>query len=121
MPLLASTFLFFPLLQSLIQREFEIVILLGLAGALWLMVQDRKGGAAAILAYVTWFKYIPLLFAGHLMLRRWYMATAVFAITSVVILGVAAWPVRVAVVLQQQRPGPRPASGGGDERRIPGG
>src|SRR5262245_64054269 len=33
-PLFASTFLFFPLIQSYVQREFEIVILLGLAAAL---------------------------------------------------------------------------------------
>jgi len=88
-PLLASTFLFFPLLQSLIQREFEVVILLGLAWALRLMIQDRRRAAAALLAYVTWFKYIPLLFAGHLMLRRWYAAAATFAAASAVILGVA--------------------------------
>lgn len=88
-PLLASTFLFFPLLQSLIQREFEVVILLGLALALWLLVHDRKNWAAAILAYVTWFKYIPLLFAGYLGLRRWYKAALVFAIASAAILAVA--------------------------------
>jgi len=88
-PLLGSTFLFFPLLQSLIQREFEVVILLGLACALRLMIEDRKGGAAAVLAYVTWFKYIPVLFAGHLLLRRWYAAAAAFVIASVAILGLA--------------------------------
>lgn len=88
-PLVASTFLFFPLLQAYIQREFEVVVLLGLAAALWLLLQDRRNAAAAILAYVAWFKYAPLLFVGYLGLRRWFKAAAVFLVTSLLILGAA--------------------------------
>ena len=47
-PLFASTFLFFPLLQSFIQREFEVVVCLGLSAALWLLLQDRRNAAAAV-------------------------------------------------------------------------
>ena len=88
-PLFAAMFLFFPLLQSLIQREFEVVALFGLACALWMLVQDRKNAAAAILAYVAWFKYIPLSFAAYLAWRGWWKAVAAFAIATLVILGVA--------------------------------
>jgi hypothetical protein len=85
-PLLASTFLFFPLLQAYVQREFEIVITAALCGALWWMLDDKKNRAAALLAYVAWFKYIPLLFAGYLVLRRWWRGLAVFVAVSAGIL-----------------------------------
>ena len=88
-PLFASTFLFFPLLQSFIQREFEVVVCLGLTAALWLLLQDRRNAAAAVLAYVAWFKYVPLLFLGYLGLRRWVKAVGVFVLMSTAILAVA--------------------------------
>lgn len=84
-PLLASTFLFFPLLQAYLQREFEVVLACAIATALWLLLEDRKGWAAALLAYAAWFKYIPLLFAGYLGWRRWWRAIAVFGVVSVAI------------------------------------
>ncbi len=70
-----------------LQREFEVVTFLGLAWALWLLLQDRRNAAAAILAYVAWFKYIPLMFAGYLGLRGWFRAVGVFLLISVGILG----------------------------------
>jgi hypothetical protein len=85
-PLLASTFLFFPLLQAYLQREFEVVLFLALAAALWCLVHDRKNAAAALFAYAAWFKYIPLLFAGYLAWRRWWRAVLVFAVVSVIVL-----------------------------------
>jgi hypothetical protein len=88
-PVVAATLLFFPLLQSYLQREFEVVVLFGLASALWLLLADRRGAGGALLAYVAWFKYVPLLFAGYLVLRGWFSAVLVFALTSVVILLVA--------------------------------
>jgi len=88
-PLLASTFLFFPLLQAFIQREFEVIVFLALAASLWLLVHDRRQSAAAALAYITWFKYVPLLFVGYLGLRRWFKELGVFAVVSVVILTAA--------------------------------
>jgi hypothetical protein len=89
-PMLVATFLFFPLLQAWLQREFEVVILLGLSAALWLLVRDRREASAAVLAYVAWFKYIPLLFAGYLAWRGWTRAAVVFVIASMSILGVTA-------------------------------
>jgi hypothetical protein len=90
-PLLAATFLFFPLLQAYLQREFEVVLTVLLVAALWCLVTDRKAIAAALLAYAAWFKYIPLLFVGYLGLRRWWRATAVFAATSAAVLLVSQW------------------------------
>jgi hypothetical protein len=88
-PLFASTFLFFPLLQAFIQREFEVVVFFGLSAALWLLLIDRRNAAAAALGYVSWFKYVPLMFLGYLGLRRWWTAVAVFTVTSIVILAAA--------------------------------
>jgi hypothetical protein len=85
-PVIAATLLFFPLLQSYLQREFEVVVLLGLAVGLWFVTTDRRNAAAAILAYIAWFKYVPLLFAGYLLLRWWFKAVIVFVATSVAIL-----------------------------------
>jgi hypothetical protein len=88
-PLFASTFLFFPLLQSYVQREFEIVVLLALSAALWMLLRDRRNVAAALLAYVAWYKYAPLVFAGYLGLRGWGKAVVTFVATSLAILGLA--------------------------------
>ena len=85
-PLLASTFLFFPLLQAYLQREFEVVVTCALAGALLLLINDRRSYAAATLAYAAWFKYIPLMFAGYLVLRRWWREVGVFVAVSAAIL-----------------------------------
>jgi hypothetical protein len=85
-PMVASTFLFFPLLQAYLQREFEVVLTAALAGALLLLLHDRRGLAAALFAYAAWFKYIPLMFSGYLGLRRWWKPLAVFAFASAVIL-----------------------------------
>ena len=88
-PVIAASLIFFPLLQSLLQREFEVVVFLGLAVALWALIADRRLLAGAALAYVAWFKYVPLLFAGYLGLRRWFGALAAFAVTSIAILAFA--------------------------------
>jgi hypothetical protein len=88
-PLFAATFLFFPLLQAFIQREFEVIVFLSLCGAFALLVHNRRSAAAAVLAYAAWFKYVPLLFLGYLGLRRWMSAVAVFVLTSVAILAAA--------------------------------
>jgi hypothetical protein len=88
-PLVVSTFLFFPLLQAYIQREFEVVLVLALALALWFLVRDERNRTAAMLAYAAWFKYLPLLFGVYLAIRGWLTAVAVFVATSLAILGVA--------------------------------
>jgi hypothetical protein len=87
--LFASTFLFFPLLQAFIQREFEVVVFLGLSAALLALVRDRRNVAAASLAYIAWFKYVPLMFVAYLALRGWYRAVATFVAVSIGILGLS--------------------------------
>jgi hypothetical protein len=88
-PLFASTFLFFPLLQAFIQREFEIIVFFALALMLSWLLADRRGRAAAAMAYIAWYKYAALVFVGYLGLRRWWRAIAAFLIASLVILGLA--------------------------------
>ena len=90
-PLLASTFLFFPLLQAYGQREFEVVVTFALAAAMLSLLSDRRSLAAALLAYAAWFKYIPLMFIGYLGLRRWWRAAAVFGVVSAVVLVATEW------------------------------
>jgi hypothetical protein len=90
-PLLAATFLFFPLLQAYVQREFEVVVTCLIAGAMLWAIDDKRSRAAALLAYAAWFKYIPLLFAGYLFLRRWWRGLGVFAAVSAVVLLLSQW------------------------------
>lgn len=85
-PLFAMTFLFFPLLQSYLQREFELVLFAGLAFALMQLQRDRFVAAGAVLGYIAWFKYIPLLFAGYLALRGWFAAVVGFILASVAVI-----------------------------------
>jgi hypothetical protein len=81
--------LFLPVLQAFGQREFEIVILLGLAIAYWAAVRDRQAMFGSLLAYITWFKYAPFLFVPYLACRRWWRALVAFAVMSGVWLGLA--------------------------------
>ena len=83
-----STFLFFPLLQALTQREFEVVILLALSLMYWSALRDNRPALGSLIAYITWFKYLPLVVGlPYLIARRWWGAAAAFALTSVVMLG----------------------------------
>lgn len=87
-PLLASTFLFFPLLQAYLQREFEVILTAMLVGGLWLIVHERRVAAALVLGYAAWFKYITLLFAGFFIVKRWFRPVAAFTAISLVVLAV---------------------------------
>ena len=64
-------------------------MLFGLSFALLQLQRNRLPAAAAALAFVAWFKYIPLLFVGYLGLRGWVSAVVTFAVTSAVVLGAA--------------------------------
>ena len=90
-PLLATTFLFLPLLQAYLQREFEVVVFAALSASLLFLVSDRRLPAAALMAYVAWFKYIPIMFAGYLVLRRWWRGVGAFALVSAVVLIASEW------------------------------
>jgi len=83
----ALTFAFLPLTQALIQREFEVVAFLALVGACALYVRHRDAASGALVAFVTWFKYWPIVLIGTFVLNRRLRALAGFAIGSVIILG----------------------------------
>mgnify|MGYP006274878145 CR=1 FL=1 len=85
--LFAAAFLFFPLLQAFIQREFEVLIFLAMSFALLELVRNRTTVAAAAFAYIAWFKYIPLMLLGYCALRGWVRAVVVFVATSAAIVG----------------------------------
>lgn len=84
-PLFAASFLFFPLLQALIQREFEVITFMVWCFALLQLVTDRRERAAAAFAYIAWFKYIPLMLIGYCAVRGWMRALGVFVVASLVI------------------------------------
>ena len=87
----AATLLYFPLIQALAQREFEIVMVLALALAYTAVVRNRPWAFGGFLAYIAWFKYAPLLALPYLALRRWWSAVAGFLVLSAVLLGAAQW------------------------------
>lgn len=104
-PLLASTFLFFPLLQAFIQREFEVITTLAMVVALWCLLLDRRRTAGALLAYVAWFKYVPALFVGYFGLRRWLSTVVAFVATSAIILGLTELLFGVSLFFNNNVPG----------------
>lgn len=82
----AATLSFFPLLQAYAQHEFECVMFLAVTVMYWTAVQDRRRWLGATVAFVTWFKYLPIVLVPYLVARRWWKAVAAFAITSAAIL-----------------------------------
>jgi Glycosyltransferase family 87 len=70
---------FFPLLQALGQREFEIVIVAALAIAAWAIVSSRPVLLGAAAAYITAFKYIPVMVAAYFLARRWWRVLLAYA------------------------------------------
>lgn len=82
----AVTLSFFPLLQAYSQREFEIVIVLAVAAMYRAAVQNRQGWVGAAVAFVTWFKYLPIVLVAYLGFRRWWRAVGSFVVCSAAIL-----------------------------------
>jgi Glycosyltransferase family 87 len=87
--IVGSTLLFFPLLQAYVAREFEIVIVLALALAFWAAIRCRDFALGGLLAYVTLFKYLPIISVPYFILRRAWRALAGFAATAAVIAALA--------------------------------
>lgn len=85
---IASTWLFLPLLQAYGQREFEVVILFATTCALYALLSKRDAIAGMLLGYAAWFKFFPLIFLPYFLLRRQYRAAAGFVAASVLLLGV---------------------------------
>lgn len=86
---LTTTLLFYPTLQALIGREFEVVTYVLITIALYLLVTRHELWASAVLAYISWYKYWPLLFLFYFVARRQFKAAGVFVLTSGTVLTVA--------------------------------
>jgi len=80
--ILAMAFAFLPLTQSLVQREFEVVAFLALVGACALVVSGREAAGGVAIAYLTWFKYWPIVLLGSFVLHRRVKGLAAFAAAS---------------------------------------
>src|SRR6266540_311773 len=87
----AATLSLFPVIQAYSQREFENVILLAIAVMFWAAVRNRQSLMGTLLAYITWFKYLPILIVPYVALRRWTRALVAFIVASIAILGAAHW------------------------------
>ncbi len=84
--LFAAMFAFLPLTQALIQREFEVVAFLLLVGACLLQVRGREAASGATVAFLTWFKYWPLVILGGFVLHRRRRGILAFVMASAAIL-----------------------------------
>ena len=85
----AATLSFFPMIQAYSQREFENVLLLAVALMFWAAVRDRQGWFGGLLAYVTWFKYLPIVVVPYVAARRWGRALLTYLIVSGALLSAA--------------------------------
>jgi hypothetical protein len=77
---------FLPLTQALIQREFEVVAFLALIAACIWFARGRDAASGAAVAYLTWFKYWPIVFLSAFVMHRRYKGLASFAAASAGIL-----------------------------------
>lgn len=90
-PIVICTLFYFPLLQAWGGREFEVLIVLAFTLALGAAVRQRLALLGGLLAYVTLYKYLPLLAVPYLIARRWWASLAGFAATGVVMLALSHW------------------------------
>lgn len=88
-PVFASTLAFPPLLEAYVEREFEIVITLAFALAYWAVVGNHRATLGALVAYVGFYKYMPLIAVPYLLIRRWWWSLAGFFIATALILTAA--------------------------------
>jgi len=83
----SAVFMFGPLHQAVIQREFEVVQLLLLVLGAYFLVFNRETLAAIVLGYIALFKYWPLAFSGYLFLtRRWFALVVMLSTVTAVLL-----------------------------------
>lgn len=74
----ALMFAFLPVTQALIQREFEVVTFLALVAACLLLVRGQEAWSGAAVAYLTWFKYWPVVFLASFVVHRRFKGLAAF-------------------------------------------
>ncbi len=77
---------FLPLTQALIQREFEVVAFLALVAACVWFARGRDAASGAAVAYLTWFKYWPIVLLSAFVMHRRYKGLAGFAAASAALL-----------------------------------
>jgi hypothetical protein len=77
---------FLPLTQALIQREFEVLAFVALVAACLLFARGRDAASGALVAYVTWFKYWPIVLLSAFVMHRRYKGLAAFAAASAALL-----------------------------------
>ena len=82
---LAGTWLYLPLLQAYAQREFRVVIVAASVVATWWILRRREALAAAVIAYITWYKFFPLAWVPYFGARRWVRAVATYVAVFVAI------------------------------------
>jgi hypothetical protein len=83
---LAFAMAFLPLTQSLVQREFEVVAFLALVAACAWLARGHEVAAGAAVAYLTWFKYWPVVLLGAFVMHRRVKGLAAFVAASAVLL-----------------------------------
>ena len=84
-PIVAATVAFPPVEQAWVDREFEVVILLAFAALLHAAVHNRLAIVGALIAYISLYKYLPLIAVPYLVLRRWWRSLAAFAAAAALI------------------------------------
>lgn len=82
---IAGTLGFFPLLQAYSQREFEIVVFAATVAALYFVIRRREWIAGALFGFITWFKFLPLLWFFLMAMRRWAKAVVAFLAMSALV------------------------------------
>jgi len=104
-PIFAATICYFPLLQAWLGREFEVMIALAFALAMWAAIRSRWLPLGGILAFVTLYKYIPVMVLPYLIVRRWWQAIIGLVIGAVVLIGTAHWLVGLEGFVKNSIPG----------------
>jgi len=104
-PVFAATLCYFPLLQAWLGREFEVMIALAFALAMWAAVHSRMAALGTALGYIALYKYVPIIALPYLIVRRWWKAVAAFVATAVVLIAAAWWLFGLAGFVNNGVPG----------------
>jgi hypothetical protein len=83
---LCASLLFLPLIQCVVQREFEVVVFLSMCAGTYCAVTGRRWLAGGVFGYITWFKLLPMAFVAYFAMRRWTHAVLGFVMASVLLL-----------------------------------
>ena len=79
--------LFSPLVQCYVQREFEVAGFFFVSLGAYLLVTRRELAGGVPLGYITWFKLLPVAFLPYFAVRRSFKAVCGFLIGSAIVLG----------------------------------